>query len=90
MYIFLYCTVLNDGSIMSSVFKQQVGIPGSSANEEFEIVVEGVTGNYADGWIAVDDLHTATGYCSHQPPEARPCEHSTKPTCNHYTHTLCL
>lgn len=73
-----------------SVFKQQIGIPGSSTNEEFEVVVEGVTGSYSDGWIAVDDLRTSTGQCSVKPPGARPCEHSTKPTCDHYTYTLCI
>ncbi|XP_071520606.1 MAM and LDL-receptor class A domain-containing protein 1-like [Panulirus ornatus] len=50
----------------------QVGITGSSNDEEFEIVVEGVTGSYADGWIALDDLFTLPGGCSLLPPDAIP------------------
>lgn len=48
---------------------EQVGIP-NPADEGFKIIVEGVTGSYTNGWIALDDLYTYTGDCSTQPPEA--------------------
>ncbi|MPC58717.1 MAM and LDL-receptor class A domain-containing protein 1 [Portunus trituberculatus] len=47
----------------------QMGIP-NSADEGFEIVVEGVVGSYANGWIALDDLYTYSGHCSTEPPDA--------------------
>lgn len=49
----------------------QVGIP-NSADADFELVIEGVTGSYANGWIAMDDLYTYMGECTAQPPEATP------------------
>lgn len=48
-----------------------MGIP-SSADPDFELVVEGVTGSYANGWIALDDLYTYAGECTAQPPGATP------------------
>lgn len=54
----------------------QVGIP-TSADEGFEIVIDGVTGSYADGWIALDDLYTYNGECTTQPPEATPAPLAT-------------
>ncbi|XP_069167060.1 MAM and LDL-receptor class A domain-containing protein 1-like [Procambarus clarkii] len=49
----------------------QVGIPGSTRGE-FEIVIEGVTGSYSSGWIALDDLFTSTGDCVTLPSAATP------------------
>lgn len=54
---------------MCESFKQ-VGIPVSAADERFEIVVDGVTGSYANGWIALDDLYTYQGECITHPPAA--------------------
>ncbi|KAG7165102.1 MAM and LDL-receptor class A domain-containing protein 2-like 3 [Homarus americanus] len=50
----------------------QVGIAGSSSKGDFEIVIEGVTGSLAEGWIALDDLFTVMGECTILPPIATP------------------
>ena len=59
----MFCTMLP-----ADIF-QQIGIP-ASGDEGFKIVVKGVTGSYANGWIVLDDLYTHTDYCSTHPPDA--------------------
>ncbi|KAK7069137.1 hypothetical protein SK128_025176 [Halocaridina rubra] len=49
----------------------KVGIPTSLFYDEIVIVINGVAGS-GSGWIAIDDLFTATGECSIEPPGATP------------------
>ena len=73
-------------------FSDQVGIPDSD-DEGFEIVVEGVTGSYANGWIGLDDLYTYAGECSTEPPQATvqpPTITTAAPGHSSMTHSYCI